>query len=163
MCRARVWAKLKRRHEALVRGAGVNDDMDSSDDEDMRKPLRKSDLRVIVPHLERTTMIFFYGPRKRESKLLLSCPLILDEWTSEPQLKPEITISIPDLADTKRLKVERDIKRLFRHLLKEGRRNGKDTGHGERDAATIVKATEGVMGVLFGIDLLTARSNGTGK
>ncbi|KKA22044.1 hypothetical protein T310_3934 [Rasamsonia emersonii CBS 393.64] len=168
VCRARIWAKLKRKHDALVAGgiAGARvDDMGSSVDEEMRKPLRKSDLRAIVPHLERTTMVFSYGAKKRESKLLLSCPLILDEWTGEPQLKPEISISIPDLADTKRLKVERDVKKLFRNLLKEGRRRkGDDTSNGDGpEAEAIVKATEGVMGVLFGIDVLTAKSNGTGK
>lgn len=179
VCRARIWAKLKRKHDALVAGgvaiAGArvdDDDMGSSVDEEMRKPLRRSDLRAIVPHLERTTMVFSYGAKKRESKLLLSCPLTLDEWTGEPQLKPEISISIPDLADTKRLKVERDVKRLFRNLLKEGRRSRRkgddhdasnnNNGDGS-EAEAIVKATEGVMGVLFGIDVLTAKSNGTGK
>ncbi|KAL1963273.1 hypothetical protein VTN77DRAFT_8496 [Rasamsonia byssochlamydoides] len=170
VCRARIWAKLKRKHEALVAGvagARIDNNMDSSDDEEeIRKPLKKSDLRALIPHLERTSMIFSSGAnKKRESKLLLSCPLTLDEWTSEPQLKPEISISIPpDLVDTmKRLKVERDVKRLFRTLLKEGRRRGGDTGYGDTDGDAIVKATEGVMGVLFGIDVLTARSNGTGK
>jgi hypothetical protein len=162
VCRAKLWAKLKRKHEALLNGARV--DTGHDDNEDIRKPPRKSDLRKIVPHLERTTMIFSYGAKKRESKLLLSCPLTLDEWTSEPQLKPEISISIPDLADTKRTRVERDMKKLFRNLLKEGRRRAADTGHavGDGDADAILKATEGVMGVLFGIDVLTARSNGNG-
>jgi hypothetical protein len=135
----------------------------SRDEEALTEPLRISDLRSIAPHLQRTTMLFSHVAKSRESKLLLSCPLVLDEWTSEAELNPEISISIPDLAGTKRFKVERDIKRLFNSLLRDGKGREGQADNGDRDAEAIVKAAEGVMGVFFGLDVLTARSNGHGK
>jgi hypothetical protein len=91
---------------------------------------------------------------KRESKLILSCPLSLDRWTSEAQLKPDISIHISDLGESQRSKVEMELKRLFHSVLKEEGSGGKLGINEEREAQAIVKAVEGVMGILFGVDVL---------
>lgn len=90
---------------------------------------------------------------KRESKLILSCPLNLDPWTSEAQLKPDISIHISDLGEAQRRKVEAELKRLFHSVLREESSRKTDIAE-ERDAQAIVKAVEGVMAVLFGVDIL---------
>jgi hypothetical protein len=109
------------------------------------------------------------GPLSSKKLLLLSCPLVLDEWTGEAQLIPEISISAPDLAEAaKRVKLERDIKRLFGQLLRDNNRAGgagvvERNGNGHGDAEAIVRATEAVIGVFFQLDnIFIARSNGHG-
>lgn len=95
------------------------------------------------------------GPgTKRESKIILSCPLSLDPWTSEAQLKPDISIHISELGEAQRRKIEVELKRLFHSVLRE--EGGGKTGgmNDQREAQGIVKAVEGVMGVLFGVDIL---------
>lgn len=91
---------------------------------------------------------------KRESKLILSCPLSLDPWTSEAQLKPDISIHVSELGEAQRRKVEVELKRLFHSVLREEGSGGKTEMAEEREAQAIVKAVEGVMGVLFGVDIL---------
>jgi hypothetical protein len=120
--------------------------------------------------------MIFNGPKNSKRALsskkllLLSCPLVLDEWTGEAQLIPEISISAPDLAAAaKRVKLERDMKRLFGQLLRDNNRAGgagvveRNGFHGHGDAEAIVRATEGVIGVFYQLDnIFIARSNGHG-
>lgn len=121
------------------------------------KPLTKSDFRLLAPHLERTTMLFASG-RKDELKLILSCVLTLDEWTGEPKLNPEISVASSGVHGSGGAKVEREAKKLFRGLLMHRTKEG-DEDVRDVDADVIVQAIEGVMGVLFGIDIIS----GTGR
>lgn len=165
VCRARIWSRLRKSQQTLLAKEKGPKKLGEVHAEHLTGPLKKSDLRSIVPHLQRSSMLFSYSnsssnsssSSRRESKLLLSCPLSLDQWTSEAQLKPDISISIPELAESKRNRVELDLKRLFHNVLKEeGKiRTGSSTAlNEEREAQAIVKAAEGVMGVLFGLDVL---------
>ena len=56
------------------------------------------------------------------------------------------------------MKVEAQLKRLFHSVLREGSstntRNRSGILNEEREVQGIVRAVEGVMGVLFGVDLL---------
>lgn len=92
---------------------------------------------------------------KQESqrrKILLSCPLALDHWTGEAQLTPDISIFAPDLVPGKRNRAERDMKQLFHNLLRAAA-GASDLEKG-RQMEAIVKATEGVIGLFFGLDSL---------
>ncbi|KAF3406376.1 hypothetical protein DPV78_000826 [Talaromyces pinophilus] len=160
--RARIWSRLRKTQEALSskKGAKMSKRLSEIDSEPLTGPLKKSDSRIIHPHLQRSSMLFSSPPTalgpaaKRESKLILSCPLTLDPWTSEAQLKPDISIHISELGEAQRRKVEVELKRLFHSVLRE-EGGGKTVGmNEEREAQGIVKAVEGVMGVLFGVDIL---------
>ncbi|OKL62484.1 hypothetical protein UA08_02711 [Talaromyces atroroseus] len=168
VCRAKIWSRLKKSQEILLAKKGQRKLSDIRAEQHLTGPLKKSDLRSIVPHLQRSSMLFSPSSSisrstsnssgsRRESKLLLSCPLRLDQWTSEAQLQPDISISIPDLSESKRKRVELDMKRLFHNVLREQGKLRKESSTGmneEREAQAIVNAAEGVMGVLFGLDIL---------
>jgi hypothetical protein len=161
LSRARIWSRLQKSQEALLatkKSAKKSKKVSEIDPEPLTGPLRKSDSRFIIPHLQRSSMLFSSPPSppgtKRESKLILSCPLSLDRWTSEAQLNPDISIHVSDLGEAQRSKVEVELKRLFHSVLREEGSGGKIGMNEEREAQAIVKAVEGVMGVLFGVDVL---------
>lgn len=81
--------------------------------------------------------------------MLISCALTLDEWTSEPRLLPEISISSPAASSKK---IEQETKKLFNTLLRGGQGTDSDGVGGDVEAVAIVRAVDGVMGVLFGLD-----------
>lgn len=111
----------------------------------------ETDPRLLAPHLERSTMVFSSG-RINEPRLLISCALTLDEWTSEPQLHPEITLSTR--TESGSTKVERDSKKLFRSLLKGGGAAMKQNEMGTTITSdSILRAAEGVMSILFPNDV----------
>lgn len=85
-------------------------------------------------------------------RFLLSCTLTLDEWTSEPRLLPEISISASSTVRGE--KVEQEAKKLF-HTLLRGEREQSNLADGveDIDADAIVRAVDGVVGVLFGVDI----------
>uniref|UniRef100_A0A093UW78 Uncharacterized protein n=1 Tax=Talaromyces marneffei PM1 TaxID=1077442 RepID=A0A093UW78_TALMA len=125
LCRARIWTRLRQTQEVLLskKSAKKSKKLSEIDSESLTGPLRKSDSRFIIPHLLRSSMQFSSPPSplgsKRESKLILSCPLSLDRWTSEAQLKPDISIHISDQGEAQRTKAEMELKRLFHSVLKE--------------------------------------------
>lgn len=153
VCRARMWSALREKSEMLAQGKKGGDITKIS----LAEPITKSTLRSLIPHLQRSSMLFTYSPTKKQDspKILLSCPLDLDHWTGEARLKPEISIFAPDLVQAKRNKAERDMKQLFHNLLRTGTSSDfeNDGGSGWQMEA-IVRATEGVIGVFFGFDSL---------
>lgn len=93
-----------------------------------------------------------FASKESPLQVLLSCNLRIDEWTSEPQLLPEISISTSAKGrGGSSRKVEQEAKKLFYALLK-GEQSGPADSVGGVDADTVVRATEGVLGVLFGLD-----------
>ncbi|KAJ9299287.1 hypothetical protein DTO271G3_2909 [Paecilomyces variotii] len=147
--RAQLWARLQTRYPALIAGGGIGINRFSD-------PAKSSetDPRLLAPHLERTTMLFSSG-RPNEPRLLLSCTLTLDEWTAEPQLHPEITLS----TESGSAKVERDAKRLFRSLLGGATTTKQnELGAGVRvNGDSILRAAEGVMSLLFPSDVVKSK------
>lgn len=81
--------------------------------------------------------------------MLLSCALILDEWTSEPRVLPEISTSFPAASSKK---IEQEAKKLFNTLLKGEQGADNDGVDDDIEADAIVRAVDGVVGVLFGLD-----------
>jgi hypothetical protein len=87
-------------------------------------------------------------PKSSDSSLrvLLSNNLMLDEWTGEPQLRPEISVSIPGVDK----KIDQETKKLFQALLREdglGMRGVEGSIHVD----AVLRATEGALGALFGL------------
>ncbi|KAL1865990.1 hypothetical protein Plec18167_009240 [Paecilomyces lecythidis] len=144
LSRAQLWARLQSRYHPLLAGGAISGppDPDSSVEKNPR---------LLAPHLERTTMLF--SGRTNESRLLISCSLTLDEWTGEPQLHPEISLST-QIAESGSAKVERDAKKLFRSLLKGSGAATKQNDLGASiNGDSILRAAEGVMSLLFPSDV----------
>lgn len=144
LSRAQLWARLQNRYHPLLAGGAISGppDPDSSVEKNPR---------LLAPHLERTTMLF--SGRTNESRLLISCSLTLDEWTGEPQLFPEISLST-QTAESGSAKVERDAKKLFRSLLKGSGAATKQNDLGASiNGDSILRAAEGVMSLLFPSDV----------
>ena len=90
---------------------------------------------------------------KTETRLLLSCSLILDDWTSEPELQLDICLSRSSSGTNTShgggsgyARIEREAKSLFHSLL-----TWSEGGEGP-DASSIIRAVEGVLGVVFGAE-----------
>ncbi|PGH13587.1 hypothetical protein AJ79_03580 [Helicocarpus griseus UAMH5409] len=149
--RAEAWARLEELREQIMQGKYPPEGESSSNNRKTYSP------GTLLPHLGRTSLLFSAGLQKgRHSsvQLLVSCPLTLDVWTSEPQLQPDISVSVSSLAAADAEKVEKKAKGVFRGFLKTG--NGSGGGHGrveiEGDAEVLVRAVEGVVGVCFGVE-----------
>ncbi|KAN0086526.1 hypothetical protein V8E54_000214 [Elaphomyces granulatus] len=169
LLRARIWTKLQRKYAVLIA------DLKNLPEEKLNRyrieaeeniyesmsRLSKADICAWAPHMERVMMLFSHGG-KRDSKLLLSCTLTLDAWTGEPQLKPEISVTVPGASESAGAKVEREAKRLFCGFLKDGRGNRKGLFAGDMiDGDAIVRATEGVLGILFGSEIFQTQNADT--
>lgn len=98
----------------------------------------------LVSHFHRTAYNF-PAPKgsKQEFQLLVSCPISLDIWTSEPRLEPDICVLSP-LSDSASIKIEREGKRVFQNMLKRG------SAEFDVDVNSFVKAVEAVLVILFG-------------
>lgn len=137
--RAQIWTRLEAQHPKLL---GKTLSIDAS----RKRPslhsngtFTRSDLRYLVSHIERSTMLF--ESTDKAPKLLLSCPVTIDEWTSEPQLIPEISVT----ASRASKKIEQESKKLFLALLHDSGEGGAQND----DIHAIVRATEGVLCSLF--------------
>ncbi|PLB36995.1 uncharacterized protein BDW47DRAFT_132392 [Aspergillus candidus] len=142
--RAGLWAKLEDQRAALAAGRFTPNSAISQDDDKSN-----ANMRQILPHLERTSMLF--ESKSKPHQVLLSCELTLDDWTGEPLLKPAISISstaVGGNGESER-RVELESKRLF-HTMLSDRRLGQSEMLGEDDGAVILEASYCVLGVLFG-------------
>ncbi|RMJ22997.1 hypothetical protein PHISP_06137 [Aspergillus sp. HF37] len=105
LSRAQIWTKLEKQHSNLVAGGGIpnepvappNRKRKANTPENDSGTVTRSELGHMISHLERSTMLFEpsgrgKGKGKTAAKVLLSCTLALDEWTSEPHLTPEISV-----------------------------------------------------------------------
>ncbi|KAL4888558.1 hypothetical protein BDV59DRAFT_206035 [Aspergillus ambiguus] len=143
--RAQVWSQIEDHHAALV-GRPGNPTPSSA----LAGPavLTRKELRRVLPHLERTSMLF--ESKEKELRLIVSCELAIDEWASEPRLRPGITVSAPpNLKGGAGKKIEQESKRLFHAILSENRSDLAATADGI-DGTALIRATDGVVGVLFG-------------
>ncbi|KAL4734961.1 hypothetical protein BDV11DRAFT_43973 [Aspergillus similis] len=136
--RAQIWAQIWDQHPALIPGrhkppsVKVNSDLD---------------LRRILPHLERTYMLF--KSKQRTLEALLSCELAIDNWTGEPELRPIICVSTSGYDSSSNKKVEQESKKLFEAVLNESKKQQLGTAGGS-EAEAVVKATNCVLDALFG-------------
>jgi hypothetical protein len=82
--------------------------------------------------------------------VLLSNALVMDEWTGEPQLQPELSVSMPGGSASSK-KIDQETRKLFHTLLREEETSNTDrTVAGGVHADAILRATEGAIGALLG-------------
>ncbi|KKK17798.1 hypothetical protein ARAM_002093 [Aspergillus rambellii] len=164
--RARLWAQIEEQHATLITAYNTrprNPSKPSTQDttttttttlETNTESLTTSDLRYILPHLQRTSMLF--ESREKSLRVIVSCELTLDEWTSEPELLPSICVSTTLASDSEGTlnynpKAEQESKKLFQAILTEKTHIQPGTAGGA-DAQAITKATQCVLNALFGED-----------
>ncbi|KAL4976544.1 hypothetical protein BDW66DRAFT_50312 [Aspergillus desertorum] len=137
--RAQIWAQIWDQHQALIPGRNrpisqnVNSDLD---------------IRRILPHLERTSMLF--QSKQRSLEALLSCELTIDNWTGEPELRPTICVSTSGYDSSSDKKVEHESKKLFEAVLNQSMKQHLGAV-GSSEAEAVVKATSCVLDALFGV------------
>ncbi|PYI24261.1 hypothetical protein BO99DRAFT_349691 [Aspergillus violaceofuscus CBS 115571] len=145
--RAQLWSQMEEQHADLIPG---HRRPSASPPAGSDKP-STLDLRRILPHLERTSILF--ESKARRLSLLLSCELRIDEWSSEPQLVPGISISSITSDGAPGQKVEQECKKLFHTMLTENQDSQSEGATGEfseTQTGAILRATQCVVKVLFG-------------
>ncbi|KAL4877282.1 hypothetical protein BJY04DRAFT_230784 [Aspergillus karnatakaensis] len=149
--RAQLWAQIEEQHPSLIHGYkepkySEKRTMQNSSTAVITQFLTISDMRRVLPHLERTCMLFELEQRALQT--LLSCELTLDEWTGEPELTPTICVSSLGSESSSNEKVDREAKKLFQAILSENTDDQPGSTDGS-DAQAIVKATNCVLDMLF--------------
>ncbi|KAJ5498282.1 hypothetical protein N7453_007333 [Penicillium expansum] len=139
--RAHLWAHIDHKY-----GPPASQGRKDTASESTYGVITRSELRRLVPHLDRSAMVIKPKSSDSSPRVLLSNNLVLDEWTGEPQLRSEISVSIPGVDK----KIDQETKKLFHALLRE---NGVFVTQGVEGGIhvdAIVRATEGALGALFG-------------
>ncbi|EFW18004.1 hypothetical protein D8B26_004690 [Coccidioides posadasii str. Silveira] len=139
--RAKIWTLLEKLQSNVTKGTRLKDTSSREDSEPEKNP------RALVPHLDRSSSLFS-GPRGTGSyQIMVSCPIEIDLWTSEPFLQPDICISTstsPRSSGGAETKIEIEARRVFWTILKHR------SADVEIDCGIIVGAVEAVVRVLYG-------------
>ncbi|KAJ5659141.1 hypothetical protein N7507_005592 [Penicillium longicatenatum] len=138
--RARLWTRIDHEHG--------NDGRKSKLPESQTGVITLSELRRLVPHLERSSMIIRSKSPGGDPRVLLSNTLTVDEWTGEPQLRPELSVSAYGASDGPGKKIDQEAKKLFHALLKNNILASRQSVEGVHFDA-VIRATEGVLSALF--------------
>ncbi|KAJ5446228.1 hypothetical protein N7491_002310 [Penicillium cf. griseofulvum] len=141
IARARLWAHIDQKY-----GLRASQGRKDTASEGKHGVITLSELRRLVPHLDRNTMII-KSKSDSSPRVLLSNTLVLDGWTGEPQLRPEISVSIPGVDK----KIDQETKKLFHALLREDGALGMRGVEGSIHVDAVLRATEGALGALFGL------------
>lgn len=144
IARAQLWAYVDHKHG--------NDGNKRSLSRSQPGVMKLSELRRLIPHLERSTMMIKPEPGKGLPQVLLSNALTIDDWTGEPHLRPELSVSISSSGPGPGKKVDQGTKMLFHALLHEGNSGSLQGLVGGIHFDAIIRATEGAIGALFGRD-----------
>lgn len=143
LARAQLWAQIDQKHR---RGASTHSEEDVIPDF-QSGIITPSELRRLVPHLERNTMVITPGSSAKP-RVLLSNILMMDDWTGEPQLRPELTVSVSNASGDSSRKIDQEAKKLFYGLLSEHGAGTTPGLAGTVRADVILRATDGALGVL---------------
>ncbi|KAJ5788414.1 hypothetical protein N7457_003404 [Penicillium paradoxum] len=142
IARAQLWAHIDYKY-----GPRASQSEKDPMPESKNGTITLSELRSLVPHLDRSTMVIKPTSSGSSLRVLLSNTLVMDEWTGEPQLRPEVSVSIPG-SDKK---VDQETKKLFYALLREDGASIMRGVEGGIHVDAVVRATEGALGALFGV------------
>lgn len=144
--RAELWSHIEEQHAELIAGPRTK----RAGDRNPRLEGSAEFLKTSLPHIERTTMLF--ESKRGSLQVLLSCGLVMDEWTSEPQLAAGINVLVLTESDGgSRRKVDQESSRLFQSMLNENENRQAESSSGVH-AGAILRATDCVLGALFSID-----------
>ncbi|KAL4746241.1 hypothetical protein BDW72DRAFT_38887 [Aspergillus terricola var. indicus] len=136
--RAQIWAQFWDQYPALIPGRNRPPSIKVNSDLDIRR---------ILPHLQRTSILF--KSKQKTLEALLSCELTVDNWTGEPELRPTICVSISGYDSSSDKKVEQEAKKLFEAVMNENKKQQLGTAGGS-EVEAVVKATNCVLDALFG-------------
>lgn len=145
VARAQLWAQIEHKH-GNGNSRGGKDVFPQAQD----GAIAASQLRRLIPHLERGTMLVKPQSSNTGPQVLLSNVLTIDEWTGEPQLRSELSVSLSGGNGASSKKINHEAKKLFHALLREA---GTPTAQGVAGTVhmdAIIRATEGVLGALAG-------------
>lgn len=145
VARAQLWAQIEHKHgdSASVRAHRA------PETEPHAGAISGSELRRLIPHLERSTMVI--KSSSTAPRVLLSNLLTIDEWSGEPQLRPEVNVSVSNSGASSK-KIDHEARKLFYALLHEDGARATHTVVGGVHADAILRATEGMLASLFGHD-----------
>ncbi|KAJ5175459.1 uncharacterized protein N7482_001336 [Penicillium canariense] len=146
VARAQLWARIDHNHGS---GSSKRARESESFPESLNGVISVSEVRHLVPHLERCTMIVRAGPSTSSLRVLLSNALIMDEWTGEPQLRPELSVSTSSGGSGSSKKINREIRKLFHALLCEEGPSTTGGAAGGLHGDAILRATAGALGALL--------------
>lgn len=142
VARAQIWAQIEHKH-----GGGASARAHKyPDTEPSVGAISGSELRRLIPHLERSTMVI--KPSSTTPRVLLSNSLTMDEWSGEPQLRPEVNVSVTGGGLSSK-KIEHEARKLFYALLHEDGARATHKVVGGVHADAILRATEGMLSSLF--------------
>ncbi|KAJ5180727.1 hypothetical protein N7492_003937 [Penicillium capsulatum] len=143
VARAQLWAQIEQKHgdSSLTRARK------DTTTEPHSGVISTSELRRVIPHLERSTMVI--KSSSTAPRVLLSNILTMDDWTGEPQLRPEVSVSVSGGGVASK-KIDLEARKLFYSLLHEERTTTTHGVVGGVHADAILRATEGMLASLFG-------------
>lgn len=110
------------------------------------------ELKRLIPHLERSTMILQSKSSGTTPRVLLSNSLTIDDWTGEPHLRSELSVSTSGSNAGTSKKIDQETKKLFHALLREDSVMSTQSIVRGVHFDAIVRATEGAIGALFSRD-----------
>ncbi|QQK39906.1 Structural maintenance of chromosomes protein 1A [Penicillium digitatum] len=139
--RARLWAHIDHKY-----GPRASQGRKDAALQSKNGVITLSELRRLVPHFDRSAMVIKPKSSNSSPRVLLSNALVLDEWTGEPQLRPEISVSIHGVDK----KIDQEAKKLFHALLREDGVFVARGVEGSIHVDAVIRATEGALGALFG-------------
>ncbi|KAJ5681567.1 uncharacterized protein N7477_001507 [Penicillium maclennaniae] len=113
--RAQLWAQIEHKHGTEISARGRKDLGEPQDG-----VITASELRRLAPHLERSTMVIKSKSSDVGTHVLLSNTLVMDDWTGEPQLRPELSVSVSDGNGGSSKRINNEAKKLFHGLLHQG-------------------------------------------
>ncbi|KAL4932269.1 uncharacterized protein BDV17DRAFT_191891 [Aspergillus undulatus] len=145
--RAQIWVQIEEQTSHLL--PGRNNRIDTTKSNLNRTDSLINDVRRLLPHLERSSMLFTSTQRPLE--VLLSCEITIDEWSGEPELTPTICVSPSGFVSGSNERLEQDSKKLFQAILAE-KTTDQAGAAGGSDAQATVKATTCVLDTLFGVN-----------
>lgn len=144
--RARLWAQIEQKHGKRTSARGQKDLPAPQDG-----VITLSELRRLLPHLERSTMLIKSKSVGAGTHVLLSNTLVMDDWTGEPQLRPEISVSVLAGNGGSSKKIDSEAKKLFHGLLHQEGVGSTKAVAGTVHINAVLRATSGALGALFGV------------
>lgn len=144
VARAQLWAQIEHKHgNGGSRGkAAFPQTQDGA--------ITVSQLRRLIPHLDRGTMLVKPKSSNTGAQVLLSNVLTIDGWTGEPQLRSELSVSLSGGNSASSKKINHEAKKLFQALMREEGTSAAQGVAGTVHTDAIIRATEGVLGALAG-------------
>ncbi|KAJ5929659.1 hypothetical protein N7454_006609 [Penicillium verhagenii] len=143
VARARLWARIDHKYGTVVRKTKFS--------ESQTGVIGIPELQRLIPHLERSSLVVKSKSPAGDPRVLLSNALTIDDWTGEPQLRPELSVSTSSSSGVPSKKIDQEAKKLFHALLREDKSTPQSIPEGVHFCA-VIRATEGTLGALFGHD-----------